>query len=134
MMQLENVIMNDKIYIITKGCYSGYHICAVTMDKSRAENLKRLFDDRYEEADIEEYTLDEVQKNEYIYCIDFQDDSSPNIYIDEYSGFANSSNDLHIIDYSKCFSVYVRAKNEKHAMKIAQDEYARWKAEQEGVV
>lgn len=125
--------MNNKIYIITKGCYSDYHICAVTMDKSRAENLKRLFDSEYDKAEIEEYTLDEAQKNEYIYYIDFQDNSSPHIYIDEYSGFANSSNALHVIEFSEYVRVCVRAKDEKHAMKIAQDEYARWKAEQEGV-
>lgn len=32
--------MNDKAYVITKGTYSDYHICAVTLDKSRAEKLK----------------------------------------------------------------------------------------------
>lgn len=133
-MQLEDMIMNHKIYIITKGNYSDYHICAVTMDKSRAEKLKRLFDGRWEEAEIEEYTLDEAQKNEYIYYIDFQDNSPSHIYIDEYSGFANSSDASYVIDCSEYVRVYVRAKDEKHAMKIAQDEYARWKAEQEGIM
>lgn len=133
-MQLENVIMNHKIYIITKGRYSDYHICAVTMDKSRAENLKKLFDGRWEEAEIEEYTLDEAQNNEYVYYIDFQDNLSPHIYIDEYSGFANSSDASQVIECSEYVRVCVRAKDEKHAMKIAQDEYARWKAEQEGIM
>ncbi|MBR3239127.1 MAG: hypothetical protein IKF99_11885 [Oscillospiraceae bacterium] len=32
------------------------------------------------------------------------------------------------------YSDYVRAKDEQRAMKIAQDEYAKWKAEKEGVV
>ena len=131
-MKLENVIMNHKIYIITKGCYSDYHICAVTMDKSRAEKLKRLFDGRWEEAAIEEYTLDEAKKNEYVYYIDFQDNSSPQIYIDEYSGFVNST--PYVIYEYPAVRVYVHAKDEKHAMKIAQDEYARWKAEQEGIM
>lgn len=47
-----------KIYVITKGEYSGYHICAATTDKDRAEILKRMAstDGPYgEEAKIEEY-------------------------------------------------------------------------------
>lgn len=28
-----------KVYVITKGCYSDYHICAVTLDKEKAERL-----------------------------------------------------------------------------------------------
>lgn len=43
------------IYVITKGVYSEYHICAVTTDKTRAEELRLSFSDAYEDADIEEY-------------------------------------------------------------------------------
>ena len=43
------------IYVITKGIYSDYHICAVATDKTRAEELRLFFSDQYEEANIEEY-------------------------------------------------------------------------------
>lgn len=45
-----------KIYVITKGEYSAYHICAATTDKDRAEMLKRMAstDDLYGEARVEE--------------------------------------------------------------------------------
>ena len=32
------------VYVIAKGCYSDYHICAVTLDKEKAERLCKLFD------------------------------------------------------------------------------------------
>ena len=31
------------VYVITKGQYSDYHICAVTMDKDRAERMRKLY-------------------------------------------------------------------------------------------
>lgn len=48
------------IYVITKGCYSDYHICGVATSREIAEKMKKVFSDRYNEADIEEF-----QENEY---------------------------------------------------------------------
>ena len=130
----DTVGMNRKAYVITKGDYSDYHICAVTMDYKRAEKLKKLLDGDYEEARIEEYTLDEVKENGNVYYVDFPDDLPPKIHIDEYDGFGQSYDIPYVQDWQDPVRVYVRSKDEKHAMKIAQDEYAKWKAEQEGVV
>lgn len=43
------------IYVITKGCYSDYGICAATTDKAKAEELRLLFSDEYDDAHIEEH-------------------------------------------------------------------------------
>ena len=48
-----------KIYIITSGCYSDYHIDAVTDDKEKAEFLKLKYSNEYDPANIEEYDTDE---------------------------------------------------------------------------
>lgn len=48
-------ISSHKIYVITKGCYSDYGICAVTTDKAKAEELRLFFSDKYDDANIEEY-------------------------------------------------------------------------------
>ncbi|MBR0417913.1 MAG: hypothetical protein IJI66_01945 [Erysipelotrichaceae bacterium] len=32
-----------KAYIITNGEYSDYHICGVTLDKEKAEMMKRFY-------------------------------------------------------------------------------------------
>lgn len=49
-----------KYYVITVGCYSDYHICAVTLDANKAEKLRRFFCDGYDTADIEEFEEDET--------------------------------------------------------------------------
>jgi hypothetical protein len=125
---------NDKVYVITKGIYSDYHICAVTLDKSRAERLKKLLYENYEEATIEEYTLNEYKENGNVYYVEFHDDAPPTIGLDEYDGSYLYENVPCVLDWYDPIRVYVRAKDEQHAMKIAQDEYAKWKAEKEGVV
>ena len=51
-----------KAYVITQGCYSDYHICAVTLDKEKAERLRKLalcHDSDY--VEIEEYELDKIE-------------------------------------------------------------------------
>ena len=127
--------MNSKVYVITKGSYSDYHICAVTMDKARAENLKKLFSDRYDEATVEEYILNECKENGSMYYVDFPDDEPQRIGLDEFAGAYVAPNmDRCVLDWYDPIRVYVRAKDEQHAIKIAQDEYAKWKAEKEGVV
>ena len=126
--------LNQKAYVITKGNYSEYHICAVTLDRSRAENLKKLFSGHYNEARIEEYILDETNENENLYYVDFPDNESPRIGIDEYGDFGVLDRTPYVADWLDPIRVYVYSKDESNAMKIAQDEYARWKAEKEGVV
>ena len=126
--------LNCKVYVLTKGDYSDYHICAVTMDKNHAENMKKLLDGRYKEARIEEYILDETKENGNLYYVEFSDDESPSIYIDEYDGFGNPYDAPYVEEWNDPIRVYVRSKDEEHAMKIAQDEYSKWKAKKEGIV
>lgn len=59
--------MGNIAYIITRGCYSDYEICAVTLNKDRAERLKRLYSNRIDEAEIEEWELDRGPENEEEY-------------------------------------------------------------------
>lgn len=47
-----------KIYVITKGCYSDYHICAVATDPEKAKKLAEIYTDRYDNAEVEEFDTD----------------------------------------------------------------------------
>ena len=125
--------MNDKVYVITKGSDSDYHICAVTMDRSRAENLTKLLDGEWHDANIEEYIPDEAKENGNMYYVDFPDDEPPRSGLDEFDGAYAAPNGPCVLDWYNPIRVYVRAKDEQHAMKAAQDEYARWKVEKEGI-
>ena len=48
-----------KIYVITKGCCSEYHICAVATDREKAEKLAKIYTDRWDDADVEEFDTDD---------------------------------------------------------------------------
>lgn len=51
-----------RVYVITKGSYSDYHICCVCLERETAERRKKLFSDNYEEAEIEEFDTDEYEE------------------------------------------------------------------------
>ena len=122
------------VYVITKGRYSDYHICAVTMDNDRAERMKKLYSDRYDEAHIEKYVLDEAKTTGLVYYVEFENDASVAIRMDEYTKYDDCDNGPVVASWCDPIRVYVRAKDEDHALKIAQDEYAKWKAEKAGIV
>ncbi len=44
-----------KVYVITKGDYSEYHICAVATDNEKAQILKEKFSTEWSPARIEEF-------------------------------------------------------------------------------
>lgn len=127
-----------KAYVITKGEYSDYHICAVTLDKDKAEQLKKLFTDEYNEPYIEEFEVDAHFPIDYPYFI--VDKYSDRIDVEEIQ-----TNDYACeYDYgvvrrcnSRCnkvfYSVCVKAKDKDHAKKIALDKIAQYKAEKLGL-
>lgn len=51
-----------KLYAITKGEYSDYRIISLTTDKEKAIKIAKLFDEGYEETQIEEYEDGEYDK------------------------------------------------------------------------
>lgn len=119
------------VYVITKGTYSDYRICAVTGDEERAEKLRELYSTRYDDARIEEYILDETEKAMALYNVEFSEGTVPEVTRAEYD-FREATPVIH--ESRGSVLVQVRAKDEDHALKIAQDEYAKWKAEKAGIV
>lgn len=118
-----------KVYVITKGEYSDYHICAVTLDKKIAAQLKQRYTDRWNDAEIEEYETDdcnEVLRWKSTYYAN-KDLSTRKITVSETS-----------CDYSDCKRVskgkdflytHVHANNEQDALKFASDKFAKYEAE-----
>ena len=85
-------------------------------------------------ANIETYTLDEAITTGRVYYVEFENDASVSIRMDEYTDYDDYDNGPVVASWDDPIRVYVRAKDEDHAMKIAQDEYAKWKAEKAGIV
>lgn len=118
-----------KVYIITKGVYSDYHICAVTSDKNMAEKLCRVYTDNdRHKARIEEYDLNERPEDVRImYCVEITDDGvevCENDYENKEFEYGDRGD----------FTAYVVAMDRDHAVKIAQNRRAEYLAKKEGVV
>lgn len=121
-----------KVYVITRGSYSDYHICAVAVDKQHAERLRKLFSNRHEKADIEEYDTDDVQTlatGGARYEVRF--DKNGNVsyiheYMDDYVG-------CRYLRHNGEFVVIVDAYTEEAAIKIAAEKRAQYLAEKLGL-
>lgn len=132
--------MNNKVYLITTGSYSDYTVRAVTESKERAITLQALFSKYDDDADIEEFVLDEARPdkrrrysvklfNGMPRVVGFDPtpgNDAPTVgRLIRISGNRKSENEIIYID--------VLALDEDHALKIAEDEYAKYKAEKEGI-
>ena len=124
-------------YAVTDGDYSDYHIIAITDNKERAENIKKLYSGKYSEPMIEEF-FDSESKDEGFYYVTYRADGSYDAFLQDF-GMKNLS-DINIVKESILrnswwkYSVLVMAKDENHAIKIAQDLWAEYKAKKEGIV
>ena len=124
-----------KAYIITKGEYSDYHICAVTLDKDKAEQLKKLFTNDWHDTYVEEFEIDEHFPIDYPYFI--VEKYSDRIEVKEIqTGDYACEYDYGVVrhyDSRGLYSVCVKAKDKDHAKKIALDKIAQYKAEKLGL-
>lgn len=128
-----------KVYMITvgeNGEDGDSYVRAVTLDREQAELLKAKYSNEWYEAYIEEYDTDD-------YSIEVGADYTPMWNVE----FNDNSNEIH-----RCYTiaheghehgqiykhnaywiyttVFVEAKDEEHAKKIAKDIYMKWLAEQ----
>jgi hypothetical protein len=125
-----------KIYVVTQGEYSDYHIITATTDKSVAEAVAKKFkDSSYCEAAVEEYEDAEIMLKP-CWVIWFKQDGS----VDE----AENASDCYYTygEIGQChrpkfrpdlLRVIVSADNEAAAIKIAAERRAKFLAEEEGL-
>lgn len=130
-----------KVYVITCGSYSDYHICAVTLDPERAEQLQDRFTDRWDEARIEEYDTDKydiLPKGKNLYVVTFyESDCAPivreiecqDLFIDDLNVVSDDDNKY----FEQECSVTVAAKDEDSAIKIAAEMRAEYYAAKYGI-
>ena len=124
-------------YAVTDGDYSDYHIVAITDNKERAENIKKLYSGEYSEPMIEEF-FDGESKDEVLYDVWYKTDGGYDTFLQDFD--VRKFSDINIVEENILrddwwvYSVLVMAKDENHAIKIAQDLWAEYKAKKEGIV
>lgn len=124
-------------YAVTDGDYSDYHIIAITDDKERAENIKKLYTTNWSEPMIEEF-FDSESKDEALYSVRYDTDGSYNVSPRDFD--SDNHFNINIINESVFhddwwkYRVFVMAKSRDQAIKIAQDLWAEYRAKKEGIV
>lgn len=123
-----------KVYVITAGSYSDYHICAVTLDPEKAKVLEKFYTKHgCEPAGIEEYEADypydRIESGCMMYNVWFgplgevmKVDSTYATYRESTYGWGGGG-----------VRAEVWAKDEKSAIKIAAERRAVYLAEKEGI-
>lgn len=121
-----------KIYVITKGHYSDYHIITATTDEKLAYKIKEKFsgNDGYDEADIEVFEDAELFLKP---CYFMRFDNGGNVikfeelkseyWYDQESG----------IDVKGNFYTSVITDNAEKAIKIGAERRAMWLAQENGL-
>ena len=119
-----------KVYVITDGDYSDYHICGVSLNEEDAKKIRDLCG-HY--AEVEEYDTEEWSPflhNGELYSVNLDGEkcsvSKPSGSFDWYKDDIN-----HVRKYwaTNIFHVIVIAKNDEHAKKIGLDLIYQYKYE-----
>ena len=117
---------DEKIYVITAGCYSNYHIVGATTNKFLADEIKNKFSgvSSYDSAEIEEFSNAEIllktgyfvrfDKAGNVIQITDEESDQEYIYADDYCGF----------DANDCFFTGICADSEEEAIKAAAEKRA----------
>ena len=129
-----------KVYVVTKGCYSDYHICAVTLDKEKAERLRVLFEgnNEWDEARIEEFdteTHEDLLLGRKPYHVSFR--KNGDLYSANEDTWGIEYFETGIDEFPKlddCLRVNLYAQSREAAIKIAAEKRAKYLAEKEGIV
>ena len=124
-----------KVYVLTRGEYSDYHIIGVTLDEEKA----RQYADWYNKGNphsvewgcgmnVEEYEADKFTELQGLYRVTGNLgylEAEPTEYMGETGGVVYLENGK----IKKGYQSYVRAKDEKHAIKIGSEKIAKYMTE-----
>lgn len=116
-----------KIYAVTTGSYSAYHIITLTTDKKKAKRLAKIFSDDWRDANVEEFEDSECDESEMIYTYNSYYDR---VELDEYD---QNEKERVLECKDNTYIVYVFSSDKDHARKKALDMIAQYKAENLGL-
>lgn len=131
-----------KVYAVTAGEYSDYHIVTILDNKEKAKKFVEIYNSHirypYDAASIEEYDTESINicinnPDKRFYQVESHLSNNWEIecYEIDVDTYLSSKDDVECCGiYRMC---YCMAKDEEHAKKIATDIWAKKKAEQEGI-
>lgn len=127
---------NEKIYVVTQGDYSDYHIIAATTDREIAEKISTKFTTRHDECRIEEYGDAEAMLRP-AWIIGFE--KTGNVISTRKCDSAYDYSCIGVVyETESCYRNYhmiviVSADDSESAVKIAAEKRAKYLAEKQGL-
>jgi len=129
-----------KVYIVTQGCYSDYHIVAVFSNKEIAEKYAKKINSEWDPADVEEWGVDawveEIQKGYDAWEVRMKENGEAIVDKIDYAKYEwRKEPFVTETDYDgeKFYIVYCLAKSKEHAIKIASERITMYKARKAGI-
>ena len=125
-----------KIYVITKGAYSDYHICGVATDPDIANELAKKCTDSYDTAYVEVYDTEDnaetLRFNGRYFCQYHKEDNRIEIQRASSFDYFEAS---HLVPKETRYGYYVtvNADDDEMALKKASDIFAKYRAEKMGL-
>lgn len=122
-----------KVYVLTSGEYSCYHILGVLLDEEQAKIAAEVMSDRRNDVEVETYDTDDlkfIKPGWKYWSIGFseRDHAVTDIICHNHFGSLDEP-DLYG-EYHKNWYVDVYAEDEKYAIKNASDRLSKYLAEQ----
>lgn len=128
-------------YAIISGCYSNYHVIAITDDRKKAEHFRKVYNEtNRESADIEEFEEMVIRNRVRFVVVVHTNGRADYVRVDEYDEYKEHENSVCELPYDKrnpnqtFYEVFLSAKDKEHALKAAYDMIAIYKAQKEGIV
>lgn len=122
-----------KIYVVTKGYYSDYHIITATTDEEVAKKIAKNFNEGYDKTNIEIFEDSELYVNPF-WEITFDSDGDVldmTKTTNEY--YLDNINQVEPSGDGKTMYICVSAENAEHAIKIASEKRAEYEAMKAGI-
>ena len=116
-----------KVYVLTSGCYSDYHIIGVTLSEDTAKEIVRKIDSTWDEVYIEEYDTDfwsEFLRDGDMYQVDKINGTLTASLVrhkEFHLGEINHVKECYGVEVESFYRTYVMAKDKDHAIKIGSD-------------
>ena len=122
-----------KVYVLTCGEYSCYHIVGVLLDEEQAKIAAEVMSDRYNDVEVETYDTDDlkfIKPGWKYWTIAFseRDHAIVDTFLDDYYLVALGEPRICAINHRWYVDVY--AEDEDHAIKSASDKLDKYLAEQ----
>jgi hypothetical protein len=124
-----------KLYAVTKGDYSDYHIIVLTANKEVAKKIAKRFSDKYDAAKVEEYEDGKIILGKKLYFVRVVDGNVDDV--------AEDSSDYYLFDASvfpglmnrgkEMYYTHVLTDTAEKAEKIGKDRIMKYIAEKENL-